>query len=163
MKIRNIIVFMIVFLMSTFMNVSTIHAESDSRKGSVQIVYKGRNELNQEVNLSNAKFSIYQVQYMSNDTLTWKDNFKDSHISLEDISAEAREKQAKQLYEYAQKKDISCLTQIIYIFLTIFLYLLKCPQSLILSALRAFCFCGKPHISRSIFLYFRYQAWLKSW
>ena len=57
-----------------------------------------------------------------------------------------------------------CISQeIIYVFLTIFLYLLKCPQSLILSALRAFCFCGKPHISRSIFLYFRYQAWLKSW
>ena len=53
--------------------------------------------------------------------------------------------------------------EIIYVFLTIFLYLLKCPQSLILSALRAFCLCGKPHISRSIFLYFRYQAWLKSW
>ena len=53
--------------------------------------------------------------------------------------------------------------QIIYVFLTIFLYLLKCPQSLILSALRAFCFCGKPHISRSIFLYFLYQTWLKSW
>ena len=55
------------------------------------------------------------------------------------------------------------LNEIIYVFLTIFLYLLKCPQSLILSALRAFCFCGKPHISRSIFLYFRYQTWLKSW
>ena len=55
------------------------------------------------------------------------------------------------------------MKQIIYVFLTIFLYLLKCPQSLILSALRAFCFCGKPHISRSIFLYFRYQTWLKSW
>ena len=55
------------------------------------------------------------------------------------------------------------LMEIIYVFLTIFLYLLKCPKSLILSALRAFCFCGKPHISRSIFLYFRYQAWLKSW
>ncbi|MFA4033067.1 glucosaminidase domain-containing protein [Blautia stercoris] len=60
-------------------------------------------------------------------------------------------------------KIIDILNQIIYVFLTIFLYLLKCPQSLILSALRAFCFCGKPHISRSIFLYFRYQAWLKSW
>lgn len=111
MRVRNIIVFMIVFLMSTFMNVSTIHAESGSRKGSIQIVYKGRNELNQEVNLSDAKFSIYQVQYMSNDTLTWKDNFKDLHISLVDTSAEAREKQAKQLYKYAQKKDIYCLTQ----------------------------------------------------
>ena len=53
--------------------------------------------------------------------------------------------------------------KIIYVFLTIFLYLLKCPQSLILSALRVFCFCGKPHISRLIFLYFLYQTWLKSW
>ena len=59
--------------------------------------------------------------------------------------------------------EVKKLNKIIYVFLTIFLYLLKCPQSLILSALRAFCFCGKPHISRSIFLYFRYQAWLKSW
>ena len=66
------------------------------------------------------------------------------------------------------RRNVSCILtmsskEIIYVFLTIFLYLLKCPQSLILSALRAFCFCGKPHISRSIFLYFRYQAWLKSW
>ena len=60
-------------------------------------------------------------------------------------------------------KESIIYMEIIYVFLTIFLYLLKCPQSLILSALRAFCFCGKPHISRSIFLYFRYQAWLKSW
>ena len=55
------------------------------------------------------------------------------------------------------------LFKIIYVFLTIFLYLPKCPQSLILSALRAFCFCGKPRISRSIFLYFPCQSWLKSW
>ena len=55
------------------------------------------------------------------------------------------------------------LAEIIYVFLTIFLYLPKCPQSLILSALRAFCFCGKPCISRSIFLYFPCQSWLKSW
>lgn len=61
------------------------------------------------------------------------------------------------------KANHDYVREIIYAFLTIFLYLLKCPQSLILSALRAFCFCGKPHISRSIFLYFRYQAWLKSW
>ena len=60
-------------------------------------------------------------------------------------------------------KQIKNSFQIIYVFLTIFLYLLKCPQSLILSALRAFCFCGKPHISRSIFLYFPCQSWLKSW
>ncbi len=60
-------------------------------------------------------------------------------------------------------KKASELFEIIYVFLTIFLYLLKCPQSLILWALRAFCFCGKPHISRLIFLYFLCQSWLKSW
>ena len=64
------------------------------------------------------------------------------------------------MFRFYVEKDFN---EIIYVFLTIFLYLLKCPQSLILSALRAFCFCGKPHISRSIFLYFRYQTWLKSW
>ena len=61
------------------------------------------------------------------------------------------------------EKSAICSTEIIYVFLTIFLYLPKCPQSLILSALRAFCFCGKPRISRSIFLYFPCQSWLKSW
>ena len=66
-------------------------------------------------------------------------------------------------YIYCIVQGNKKFVKIIYVFLTIFLYLLKCPQSLILSALRAFCFCGKPHISRSIFLYFRYQAWLKSW
>ncbi|MDB1407760.1 DUF262 domain-containing protein [Bifidobacterium adolescentis] len=63
----------------------------------------------------------------------------------------------------AIKKAYDNYSKIIYVFLTIFLYLLKCPQSLILSALRVFCFCGKPHISRLIFLYFLYQTWLKSW
>ena len=63
----------------------------------------------------------------------------------------------------SQRISFTSLDEIIYVFLTIFLYLPKCPQSLILSALRAFCFCGKPRISRSIFLYFPCQSWLKSW
>ena len=66
-------------------------------------------------------------------------------------------------YGFEQLVPIKSLNEIIYVFLTIFLYLLKCPQSLILSALRAFCLCGKPHISRLIFLYFPCQSWLKSW
>ena len=77
--------------------------------------------------------------------------------------ANAAENQAKFNFTGTGFQLILNIKEIIYVFLTIFLYLLKCPQSLILSALRAFCFCGKPHISRSIFLYFHYQAWLKSW
>ena len=82
-------------------------------------------------------------------------------ISEEEILARLQKKlniSLAEAQEYVKK-----LLEIIYVFLTIFLYLLKCPQSFILSALRAFCFCGKPHISRSIFLYFLYQTWLKSW
>ena len=67
------------------------------------------------------------------------------------------------IYQLLSKLASKEFIKIIYVFLTIFLYLLKCPQSLILSALRAFCFCGKPRISRSIFLYFPCQSWLKSW
>ena len=77
-------------------------------------------------------------------------------IKAPDFELPDQNGEVHKLSDYLGKK-------IIYVFLTIFLYLLKCPQSLILSALRTFCFCGKPHISRSIFLYFHYQAWLKSW
>lgn len=70
---------------------------------------------------------------------------------------------ARQLTDWEKVQQAKELKEIIYVFLTIFLYLPKCPQSLILSALRAFCFCGKPRISRSIFLYFPCQSWLKSW
>ena len=71
--------------------------------------------------------------------------------------------QAMEGLKIPEEEKTKYLYKIIYVFLTIFLYLLKCPQSLILWALRAFCICGKPHISRSIFLYFLYQTWLKSW
>lgn len=85
-----------------------------------------------------------------------------SMIASENRHGECEIQGKKECIVYDTNED-HYLEEIIYVFLTIFLYLLKCPQSLILSALRAFCFCGKPHISRSIFLYFLYQTWLKSW
>ena len=84
-------------------------------------------------------------------------------ISFESINRPNEDGTVTELNGLAAIKYKQDLCKIIYVFLTIFLYLLKCPQSLILSALRAFCFCGKSHIPRSIFLYFRYQSWLKSW
>ncbi|MFR5465268.1 MAG: hypothetical protein ACLTHR_06110 [Agathobacter rectalis] len=96
------------------------------------------------------------------DHLVSKDDVLDIFID-EDLD-ELQRGEAEHSLKYDKLSSvIGNYYEIIYVFLTIFLYLLKCPQSLILSALRAFCFCGKPHISRSIFLYFRYQAWLKSW
>lgn len=92
----------------------------------------------------------------------YKDNYEDRKAEEFLLKFKKNYQEIKSVSDH-QLRKVENLTEIIYVFLTIFLYLLKCPQSLILSALRAFCFCGKPHISRSIFLYFRYQTWLKSW
>ena len=112
-KIRSIhiILFVMLFLVGNFIDISTIHAEAGSRTGSIQIIYKGRNSSDKEVTLSGAKFSIFPIQYMKNNELVWEDGFKDSGISLQDTSAEAREKQAKQLFAFAKKNNISGLTQ----------------------------------------------------
>ena len=99
------------FLVGSFIDISTIHAEAGSRTGSIQIIYKGRNSSDKEVTLSGAKFSIFPIQYMKNAELVWEDGFKDSGISLQDTSAEAREKQAKQLFAFAKENDISSLMQ----------------------------------------------------
>ena len=112
-KIRSIhiILFVMLFLVGSFIDISTIHAEAGSRTGSIQIIYKGRNSSDKEVTLSGAKFSIFPIQYMKNDELIWEDDFKDSGISLQDTSAEAREKQARQLFAFAKENNISGLTQ----------------------------------------------------
>ena len=54
---------------------------------------------------------------------------------------------------------IDNLFKIIYHFFLIFLYLIKCPQSLILSALRAFLLSVHVRISGYIFLCFPSQTW----
>ena len=98
-----------------------------------------------------------------------RQNDRDPNIAytkLKDVCKQSQNTAHQKYYDAflsADQLTVKKFIKIIYVFLTIFLYLLKCPQSFILSALRAFCFCGKPRISRSIFLYFRYQAWLKSW
>ena len=112
-KIRSIhiILFVMLFLVGSFIDISAIHAEAGSRTESIQIIYKGRNSSDKEVTLSRAKFSIFPIQYIKNDELIWEDGFKDSDISLQDTSAEAREKQAKQLFEFAKENNISGLMQ----------------------------------------------------
>ena len=91
------------------------------------------------------------------------DSFSYSYFPVIQFYDHGNEIKQKLSIGYGKELPIGSSLEIIYVFLTIFLYLPKCPQSLILSALRAFCFCGKPRISRSIFLYFPCQSWLKSW
>ena len=108
-KIRSIhiILFVTFFLVDSFIDISTIRAEAGSRTGSIQIIYKGRNSSDKEVTLSGAKFSIFPIQYMKNGELVWENGFIDSGISLQDTSAEARKKQARQLFAFAKENNIS--------------------------------------------------------
>lgn len=57
--------------------------------------------------MSGAKFEIIPIQYVENGNWAWQSSFVDCGVSLHDTSAEARNKQAKQLLEYARKKGIS--------------------------------------------------------
>ena len=99
-------------LFGSFIDVSTIHAEAVTRKGSIQIIYKGRNHSDEEVILSGAKFAIFPIQYKKNDEWIWQNGFENSGVSLVDTSAAAREKQAKRLFEYANKSNTSGTTQV---------------------------------------------------
>ncbi len=112
-KIKSIcILFMVtLILFGSFIDVSTIHAEAGTRKGSIQIIYKGRNHADEEVILSWAEFAIFPIQYKKNDEWIWQNGFENSGVSLGDTSADAREKQAKQLFTFAKENNISGLTQ----------------------------------------------------
>ena len=112
-KIKNIHIILIVtfLLVGSFIEVSTIHAEAGTGKGSIQIIYKGRDNEDKEVILSGARFSIFPIQYVKNDGFIWVSGFENAGVSLEGSSAEEREKQAKQLFEYVKKNNISGLTQ----------------------------------------------------
>lgn len=112
-KIKNIHIILIVtfLLVGSFIEVSTIHAEAGTGKGSIQIIYKGRDNEDKEVILSGARFSIFPIQYVKNDGFIWVSGFENAGVSLEGSSAEEREKQAKQLFEYVEKNNISGLTQ----------------------------------------------------
>lgn len=99
-------------LFGSFIDVSTIHAEAGTRKGSIQIIYKGRNHADEEVILSGAEFAIFPIQYKKNEEWIWQNGFENSGVSLGDTSADAREKQAKRFLEYANKSNISGTTQV---------------------------------------------------
>ena len=112
-KIKNIHIILIVtfLLVGSFIEGSTIHVEAETRKGSIQIIYKGRDNTDKEVILSGARFSIFPIQYVKNNGFIWASDFENAGVSLEGNSAEEREKQAKQLFEYVKKNNISGLTQ----------------------------------------------------
>lgn len=94
-------------LLISLLLVSLTQVHADGRTGSIDIDYKGRTDSQEEIILSGAKFEIIPIQYVENGNWTWQSSFVDCGVSLHDTSAEARNKQAKQLLEYARKKGVS--------------------------------------------------------
>ena len=104
-RIRNtrIIFLYILFFMSCTLSVSTLQVSAATKKGSIEIHYKGRTDSQGEVDLSGATFTLFQIQSAENGELVWNEEFVSAGISLKDTSAGAREKQAKKLFDYAKK------------------------------------------------------------
>ena len=105
--IKQLKIYSLFLLLISLLFVSLIQVHADSRTGSIDIDYKGRTDSQEEIILSGAKFEIIPIQYVENEKWVWQSSFVDCGVSLHDTSAEARNKQAKQLLEYARKKGIA--------------------------------------------------------
>ncbi|WP_419021012.1 hypothetical protein [Holdemanella sp.] len=105
--IKQLKIYSLFLLLISLLFVSLIQVHADSRTGSIDIDYKGRTDSQEEIILSGAKFEIIPIQYIENEKWVWQSSFVDCGVSLHDTSAEARNKQAKQLLEYARKKGIA--------------------------------------------------------
>lgn len=111
--IKQLKIHSLFLLLISLLFVSLIQVHADSRTGSIDIDYKGRTDNQEEIILSGAKFEIIPIQCVENEKWVWQSSFVDCGVSLNDTSAEARNKQAKQLLEYARKKGISGNQQLI--------------------------------------------------
>ena len=96
-----------IFLVCNFLFMSVIQVYAEPRTGDIEIDYTGRTDYRDNIILSGAKFEIFPIQYLDNEVLTWRDEFADCGISLEDSSSGAREEQAKKLFQYAKDHNIS--------------------------------------------------------
>lgn len=105
--IKQLKIYSLLLLLMSALFGSLFQVHAESRMGSIEIDYKGRTDNREEIILSGAKFEIIPIQYLENGNWVWKSLFEDCGISLNDTSAEARNKQAKQLLEYARKKGVS--------------------------------------------------------
>lgn len=110
--IKQLKIYSLLLLLMSVLFGSLFQVHAESRMGSIDIDYKGRTDNREEIILSRAKFEIIPIQYEENGNWVWKSSFEDCGISLNDTSAEARNKQAKQLLEYARKKGVSGTQQL---------------------------------------------------
>lgn len=90
----------------------SLPAEAETKKRQIEIDYRGRDALNQELRLSGARFTLYSVQQKLSGVLCWQGGFDTAGVSLTDTSAGARKQQAQDLFAYAQSVNASGMTQV---------------------------------------------------
>ena len=112
-KIKHKILFIIACLcIAQSPGITTMPAEAGTKTGRIEIDYRGRDALNQELRLSGARFTLYPVQKKVSGVLCWQGGFDAAGVSLADTSAGARKQQAQELYAYAQSVNASGVTQV---------------------------------------------------
>lgn len=112
-KIKHKILFIITCLCITqALGFGTVPSEAGTKKGRIEIDYRGRDSLNQELRLSGARFTLYPVQKKVSGVLGWQGGFDAAGVSLADTSAGARKQQAQDLFAYAQSVNASGVTQV---------------------------------------------------
>ena len=112
-KIKHKILFIITCLCITqALGFGTVPSEAGTKKGRIEIDYRGRDALNQELRLSGVRFTLYPVQKKVSGVLSWQGGFDAAGVSLADTSAGARKQQAQDLFAYAQSVNASGVTQV---------------------------------------------------
>lgn len=79
-------------------------------KGSISIDYHVTAEQDKKVYPSGVQFAVYQIGCFHDGAAVLNQKFQASGVSLEDPSASARNRQAKELYAYASKKELAGIT-----------------------------------------------------
>lgn len=112
-KVRHKILYIMLFLfIAQAIGFGTVPSEAGTKTGRIEIDYRGRDSLNQELRLTGARFTLYPVQKKVSGVLCWQGGFAAADVSLADTSAGARKQQAQDLFAYAQLVSASGVTQV---------------------------------------------------
>lgn len=95
-----------VLILSLFLMGRMNRVSASDVKGSVMIDYHVTLEQGQNVFPSGVQFVVYQIGSFCDGVGVLNDEFQPSGVSIEDASASARNRQAKELYAYANQKGL---------------------------------------------------------
>lgn len=103
---KKLLKILLIISVPLLFSVSTEKTSAAMKEGSICILYQGRTKNDTTIPLRKANFVLYNVGQDENGEWNLNAAFKKSYVSLQENSAELRQKQAKNLYQYARKQQI---------------------------------------------------------